>query len=227
MGTPVAPGNRGVMALGASLACLCRSGQGNPPVAFLLVHRPAADVLVRMNDGDFKIPVVTCRMSPSAKLREHLLWILLMAGLYRLIPISGLRSKIRHSIPWIDTVLGADLVGDVRGGDSFSDIYGLSRFISAFLPVLSVILLRGRIAHFPQTYGPFRSRTARRLAQFVLCRSSSLFARDPVSQSIAQELVGGSIEVGLSPDVAFSLHPVRPRGIETAPPLRVRCLGIW
>jgi polysaccharide pyruvyl transferase WcaK-like protein len=127
--------------------------------------------------------------------------------------------KIRSSIPWIDSVLAAELVGDVRGGDSFSDIYGLKRFAMAFLPVFSVILLRGSMVHFPQTYGPFRSKTARGLARYLLRHSSAAVARDPESQKIAQGLAGTKLRVGLSPDVAFALHPAKPVEIQTTPPL--------
>lgn len=114
MGTPVAPGNRGVMALGASIVSLCRGVQHNVPVAFLQVHKPADDILVRMADGDIMVPVVTCRMSPRARLRDNLICILLIVLVYRSVPVFGLRSRIRCSIPWIDAILSADVVGDVQ-----------------------------------------------------------------------------------------------------------------
>lgn len=219
MGTPVAPGNRGVMALGASLVELCLNAEPAATVRFLQVHKPADDVLIRTRRGDLRIPVVTCRMSPRARLRDHLLWILLMSAVYRLIPVRRVRDRIRRAVPWIEAVLGADLVGDVRGGDSFSDIYGLKRFILAVLPVLTVLILKGSIVHFPQTYGPFRSAAARVIARFLLRRSSAVMARDPESQRIAQQLIGGRLEVMLSPDVAFALFARLPDAIETNPPL--------
>ena len=188
MGTPVAPGNRGVMALGASIVSLCRGVQHNVPVAFLQVHKPADDILVRMADGDIMVPVVTCRMSPRARLRDNLICILLIVLVYRSVPVFGLRSRIRCSIPWIDAILSADVVGDVRGGDSFSDIYGLRGFVIGMLPILSVILLRGSIVHFPQTYGPFYTRTAYLIARLLLCCSSSAVARDRESRKLAQVL---------------------------------------
>lgn len=219
MGTPVAPGNRGVMALGASIVDLCLGAAPNATVKFLQVHKPADDVVVRTKRGDFSIPVVTCRMSPRAQLRDQLLWILVMSITYRLIPIKLVRDQIRQTIPWIDAVLSADLVGDVRGGDSFSDIYGLKRFCLAFLPVWTVLILKGSILHFPQTYGPFKSKSARMIARFLLRRSSAVIARDPESQRIAQELVGDHLKVKLSPDVAFALCPRRPDVMEVDPPL--------
>lgn len=217
MGTPVAPGNRGVMALGASLVDLCKSAAGDGfCVAFLQVHKPAEDVLVRTSRGDIKVPVITCRMSPKARLSEHLLWIFLMSLVHRVLPYNGLRSLIRRHVPWIKAVQEAALVGDVRGGDSFSDIYGLKRFVIASLPVFSVILVKGEIVHFPQTYGPFKSRITRSIARVLLRYSSSTIARDSLSRHFASTLAGGNIHVGLSPDVAFSLHPVTPASIETS-----------
>lgn len=226
MGTPVAPGNRGVMALGASIADLCRNGVGKYSVAFLQVHKPADDIIVRSGTGDFMVPVITCRMTPRAQLRDQMLWILLMAIIYRVLPIKALRSKIRQTIPWIDAILSARLVGDVRGGDSFSDIYGLKRFIMAFIPVYSVILLKGGVVHFPQTYGPFKTRIARIMAGYLLRRSSTAYARDSESRDIAQKLVGEKLPVGLSPDVAFALHPVLPEPLLTTPPFEGALPGV-
>jgi polysaccharide pyruvyl transferase WcaK-like protein len=55
--------------------------------------------------------------------------------------------------------------------------------------------------------------------RYILKRSSVIIARDKESQKVAQELVGPEQEVLLSPDVAFSLEPVRPERIELDPPL--------
>ena len=208
MGTPVAPGNRGVMALGASLVDLLTTGQPDNTAEFLQVHKPAADVLIRTADGARKVRVVTCRMSPRAPLRDHLIWILLNSLAYRFVPIGKFRDFIAGHSPWIAAVREADVVGDIRGGDSFSDIYGMKRFILAFLPVLTVILIRGNIVCFPQTYGPYSSWIARVIARWILRRSSVIIARDTRSQAVAQNLVGSSREVLLSPDVAFALEPV-------------------
>jgi colanic acid/amylovoran biosynthesis protein len=219
MGTPVASGNRGVMALGASIVDLCLGAAPDADVRYLQVHKPSGDVQIRTRHGIRVIPVATCRMSLRTALRDHLGWILIMAFVYRLVPLEKLRAAIRKHTPWIATVAAADLVGDVRGGDSFSDIYGLKRFCLAFLPVLSVLLIKGSIVHLPQTYGPFRTRTARCLARLLLRCSSVVIARDLESQRIAQELVGSRLEVQLSPDVAFTLHSEAPAELLTEPPL--------
>jgi polysaccharide pyruvyl transferase WcaK-like protein len=120
-------------------------------------------------------------------------------------------------------VAEADLVGDVRGGDSFSDIYGMRGFLLSFLMVWSVLLVRGSIVQFPQTYGPYKSPLARWLARYILKWSSVIIARDKQSQKVAQDLIGSGKKVLLSPDVAFSLEAVVPFSIKLDPPIPVNC----
>ena len=219
MGTPVASGNRGVLALGASIVNLCLNAAPNAEVGYLQVHKPMDDIRIKSNSGVRLVQLTSCRMSLRSALRDHLVWILFMAVLYRLLPSEKIRAAIRKKTPWIEKVHAADLVGDVRGGDSFSDIYGLKRFVLASLPVLSVILIKGSIVHLPQTYGPFKSRTSRAIARFLLRRSSLVIARDLESQRIAQALIGSRLEVQLSPDVAFSLFTEAPQTCLIEPPL--------
>jgi colanic acid/amylovoran biosynthesis protein len=218
MGTPVECGNRGVLALGASLVNLCSQASDGGEVVLLLGNRDNRPASFRVGGELRSIPVVNARMSPRSRLRDHLFWILLMSMLYRLLPVAGIRAAIARSTPWIKTAAEADFVGDIRGGDSFSDIYGMRRFLLNFLMVWTVVLVKGTIVQFPQTYGPYMNPLARWLARFLLTRSSVIIARDQQSQKLAQELVGPEKEVLLCPDVAFSLESIRPERLELDPP---------
>jgi polysaccharide pyruvyl transferase WcaK-like protein len=218
MGTPVECGNRGVLALGASLVNLCSQASDGGEVVLLLGNRDSRPASFRVGGELRSIPVVNARMSPRSRLRDHLFWILLMSMLYRLLPVAGIRAAIARSTPWIKTATEADFVGDIRGGDSFSDIYGMRRFLLNFLMVWTVVLIKGTMVQFPQTYGPYKSPMARWLARFLLTRSSVIIARDQQSQKLAQELVGPEKEVQLCPDVAFSLETVRPERLDMDPP---------
>ena len=219
MGTPVSSGNRGVLALGASLLNLCAEASGGGEVFLLLVNREARPVSFRVGGRDRLIPVENLRMSPVASPRKQVGVVVLLSLVYWAVPLSVVRLALRRFSPWIDSVAGADVVGDVRGGDSFSDIYGLKRFVLAFLPVWSVLLIKGTMVQFPQTYGPFKSPVARWLARFILRKSSVIIARDRRSQAAAQALVAPGREILLSPDVAFSLEVCRPDEVVTDPPL--------
>ena len=215
MGTPVSSGNRGVLALGSSLASLCLSHCGADKVTILVGNRKPATFRIRHQEQSINVEVVNFRLSPKSKPNEHLAWIVFASILYRTLPL--LRNWLEQNTPWIKAVAQMDFVGDVRGGDSFSDIYGLKRFLISFFPVWSVILVKGSIVHFPQTYGPYKSTISRRLAAFLLCRSSTIVARDTISQSIAQSLAHRDQQVHLSPDVAFSLTSIPPNSIESYP----------
>lgn len=218
MGTPVSSGNRGVLALGGSLANLCAEAGGGAEVFLLLLNREARPARFRVGGQWVDVPVVNARMSPWAAPRDQILVIVGLSLIYRVVPWPAVRRALRRFSPWIDAVAGADVVGDVRGGDSFSDIYGLKRFVLAFLPVCSVLLIRGSMVQFPQTYGPLASPLARWLARFILRRSSVVVARDTRSRAVAEALAGPGREVWLSPDVAFSLESVRPERVSTDPP---------
>lgn len=217
MGTSVTSGNRGVLALGVSLVNLCcESARGAEPVLLLShsQHRPVSFQV----DGKYRdIPIVPCRLSLRSSPQDHLIWIVGMSLLYRLIPIAKVRRMIADSTPWIGAVAGAEVVGDVRGGDSFSDIYGMGRFLLGFLMAWSVLLVRGDMVQFPQTYGPFKSALARWLARFLLIRSSVVIARDERSRRVAQDLLGKEYKVHLSPDVAFSLAVTHPKHVALEP----------
>jgi polysaccharide pyruvyl transferase WcaK-like protein len=219
MGTPVNCGNRGVMALGSSLVNLCAQASPAAELVLLLGNRDNQPAPFRVNGSQRLIPVVPCRLSPRSRLSDHLLWILVMSLLYRLVPFAGVRNAIARRTPWIKTVAESDVVGDIRGGDSFSDIYGLKGFLIGFLMVWTVLLVKGTMVQFPQTYGPYNSPLARWLARFLLKRSSVIIARDKTSQKVAQDLVGPEKQVLLSPDVAFSLEAVQPNQIDLDPPI--------
>ena len=219
MGTPTTSGNRGVLALGSSLVELCLTHGRHADVFLLLGNKQAAPVNFRVNRRWREVDVVNYRLSPKSRPTQHLAWIVLMAVLYRLIPIPAARRCIGRITPWIREIEQAVFVGDIRGGDSFSDIYGYQRFFLGFLAAWSVILVKGSLVQFPQTYGPYKHRLGRWMATYLLNRSSPIVARDKESQRVAQALVGRSKQVLLSPDVAFSLSVNRPEVIALSPPL--------
>ena len=217
MGTSVTSGNRGVLALGVSLVNLCCEAAQDAEVVLLLSHSEHRPISFKVDGEERAIPIVPCRLSPRSRPQDHLFWIVAMSLLYRLLPIASVRRLIADSTPWIRAVSLAEVVGDVRGGDSFSDIYGMGRFLLGFFMAWSVILVRGDMVQFPQTYGPFKKPLARWLARFLLIRSSAVIARDKRSQRVAQDLLGEHYEVLLSPDVAFSLAVAQPENILLEP----------
>jgi polysaccharide pyruvyl transferase WcaK-like protein len=117
--------------------------------------------------------------------------------------------------PGLKKVQEADVVLDISGGDSFTDIYGSRRFWDVSLPKLIALEQKVPLVLLPQTYGPFRSEKLRRVAQNIVQRAQCAWARDEDSFTSLKNLLGTAFDpnrhrVGV--DVAFGLEKRKPRG---------------
>jgi polysaccharide pyruvyl transferase WcaK-like protein len=226
MGASLATGNRGVSALGAALAGLVSDAAPRATVSLLVGNRDGESCKAVVRGKPTSVPVVNYRLFPGGALQHQLWWILLLALTYRLVPLTVSRRVIERRNAWIRTVKNAWLVGDIRGGDSFSDIYGAKRFLFGCLPTFSVLLIRREIVLFPQTYGPFKSTLGRGLARVILKRASKVLARDAESARYVAELTNGRCSADICPDVAFALESVRPEKVVLEPPLAEGTAGV-
>ena len=209
LGASLDVGNRGVLALGVSLADLFARLRPPSPINFhywnsiggkrRLAGEPPVDVHVH-----------NCRRSLTSAPAEHIGVILFLAFLYRL----GIRSPARQN-GWLRSLLDAEFIGDIRGGDSFSDIYGFRRFVEGCLPLLSAALLGCRYTLLPQTYGPFRLPLSRWLATLLLRQAATVLTRDRNCEEIVRRLSGRM--ASFCPDVAFTLQAMRPEHISFTP----------
>ena len=62
----------------------------------------------------------------------------------------------------------ADAVLDLSAGDSFTDLYGMRRLMTVTAPKESALRAGRPLVLLPQTYGPFASAEARRLAERIV-----------------------------------------------------------
>ena len=76
-----------------------------------------------------------------------------------------------------------DLVLDITGGDSFSDIYGVKLFFVNYFIKLAVLLSGAKYISAPQTYGPFKHRWIKTLANFYLSKAQDIYGRDELSEN--------------------------------------------
>lgn len=220
MGATVATNNLGVRALCSSLVGLFSELTPNTPIELLLAHNQSGATQIRIGPQTRQCRIHAFRMRPSIKaLRSNIILVFLSACAFRLTPVPAIRRWLATLVPFISIVRNARLVGDIRGGDSFSDIYGLFRYLIGSLLPVSAILSGVKIVQFPQTYGPYKTTTARLIARWILRRSEIVMARDKASLSAAREIVGSHPKLVLSPDVAFSLTPCTPPAITTHPAL--------
>ena len=137
------------------------------------------------------IRFVNIRFSKKLYLSNHIAKLLLLAVIANILrPVAGIRRKLLSVNPWLQQVFKADLVVSLAGGDSFSDIYGLTRLIYVSLPQILAIVLGRRLVLLPQTIGPFQYRFSKMIARFILNRAEIIYCRDRASVKSTRALLG-------------------------------------
>lgn len=112
-----------------------------------------------------------------------------------------------------------DLVIDIGGGDSFTDIYGLHR-IGTLIGSKALVWMSGTpYILAPQTVGPFDKVWSRPIARWAMNRARGVVTRDAISTEFAK---GMNLKTALiqATDVAMRL-PYTPAGGRKDGPLRV------
>ena len=109
----------------------------------------------------------------------------------------------------------ADVILDVSGGDSFTDLYGRKRFFSVIRPQADLLQRKKPLILLPQTYGPFEDPTLRQMAADVIRRATMCWARDERSFEVLRDLLGDHFDPEkhrCGVDMAFGLQPRKPGG---------------
>ena len=213
MGASLDSGNMGVSALAASLVKITLDILPNAKISLFIGNRSPQSQEITFSDRKIKVNIINFRLSPKAKLNEHLLWIFLLAILQRIMPFKYIQKKIIQSNRWLSNLDACDFIGEICGGDSFSDIYNIRRFIFTILPDIIVLLMRKELILLPQTYGPYKSYLARRIARFLIKRTKYIYARDKEGLSVVQKLMNRPdpmSKLSFCPDVAFLLDSIIP-----------------
>lgn len=105
---------------------------------------------------------------------------------------------------------------DISGGDSFTDLYGASRFDAGVRRKLLANRVGIPLILLPQTYGPFRAERSRRIARRIVRAAAACWARDARSFEVLKDLLGDAFDPDRHKqgvDVAFGLRAMRPAGM--------------
>jgi polysaccharide pyruvyl transferase WcaK-like protein len=143
-----------------------------------------------------------------------------------------MRKKIIDSNLFLKTMNNADFIGDIRGGDSFSDIYGLTILAIGSMPAVVALLLGKKLVLLPQTYGPYSTTLGKYIARYILKRAHRIISRDRAGILFLNDLMKKDRikEIIFCPDVAFMLDPIKPEQTCINPPLpsakRVPLIGL-
>lgn len=122
------------------------------------------------------------------------------------------RHLPRPGGPLGNAIKRADIVFDIGGGDSFTDIYGPKRFGTIWLTKWRSVLAGKPLILSPQTVGPFESTWARTMARYIMNRAQLVVTRDAPSTAFLNEL-GVTADMMEVTDVAMGLpyDPPKPR----------------
>ena len=123
----------------------------------------------------------------------------------QIIKISSIRKKSER-IKLYKSLKRTDVCWDFTEGDSFTDLYGLKRFVYlTFIKSYSIFYGKKFILG-PQTYGPFNSLFSRIWAGWILKNSYSIFSRDELSVELIMKL--SRRKAIITTDIAMALKPI-------------------
>ena len=122
--------------------------------------------------------------------------------------IENLHFRTRHipgpSGPLAAGLNRADLVVDIGGGDSFTDIYGLKRFLTIWGTKIHALRKNKPLILSPQTVGPFEKGYSRFLAKSAMNRCKLVVSRDAPTTEFLNTM-GVSAPILEATDVAMRL----------------------
>jgi len=221
MGASLDTNNRGVLALASSLVKLVKRVSPNVNISFFEGNPDRSKRIIGPAGNEISVEIINYRLSPRARVGENLLFLLLLAFVARLAPSRSCGKKLIHSNDRLRELDDCDFVGNINGGDSFSDIYGLGRLVLGLIPTAIIILLGKKLVLLPQTYGPYNSPFASIIARRVIIKSSTVLCRDRESMKLIKDQLGVHMndrQIAFCPDVAFTLPSVFPSKLEIFPP---------
>ena len=217
LGASFDTGNMGVSALAESSIKLILKRWPAAQVTLIgSTYEPQRHHLVLMGKP-LCVETLPVRFSKNVLSPYHFFRFAFYGLLAKLMPRSWFKKYVARRNPYFETLYEADVVLDITGGDSFSDIYGMKRFLLGFLKKWLMIFLDKKFILLPQTYGPFKGKLTRMLARHVMKRANMVYSRDRVGVEYATNLLNSHKENGkvrFAPDVAFVLDPREPQSLD-------------
>ncbi|SNB52794.1 Polysaccharide pyruvyl transferase family protein WcaK [Rhodoblastus acidophilus] len=119
-------------------------------------------------------------------------------------PEPSLKQILQGQSRFLSVLRSCDLAIDIGEGDSFTDIYGLRRFITLTGSKVASLFFGHPLILAPQTIGPFDNRLRRWIAARVLDRAAAVYTRDRLSTEFVASL-GATGPRDEFIDVAFRL----------------------
>ena len=224
LGASFHTGNMGVSALAeSSIKCILNRWPNAQIILLGSGYVPGQHLLFLMGK-EISVKTLPIRFSKNIFLPYHILWFAFYGLLARVLPRSRFKDTLVKRNPYFRMFFEADLVANITGGDSFSDIYGFRRFFLGFLSKWLAIFLGKKLVLLPQTYGPFRRPLTKVMARYILKHASLVYSRDRAGVEYVNKLLNDSEngKVRFAPDVAFVLDSRKPKQLDIEPSADIR-----
>jgi polysaccharide pyruvyl transferase WcaK-like protein len=191
VGATFATNNLGVNALtDGAIRCVLHDNPG-ARIWVLDYGRAATVYEYRRDDGRVGIPVEPMRFSKRLFLPNNIVVLLVLALAAHITRKTPFRRWFLRRSPILARLERTGFVAALSGGDSFSDIYGMWRFLYVSLPQVMVALSGVPLVLLPQTIGPFAHRPWRMVATWIVRKATVVYARDHAGVRYCDELVAG------------------------------------
>ena len=216
LGASFDTGNMGVAALAESSIKVILNRWPDAEVISLGSGREPGEHQLKINDRELRIKTVPIRFCKNIFLPNHFLVLCLYALLFKVFRWKKFKRFWARRNASLNCMAQMDMVADITGGDSFSDIYGMRRFTLGFLRKWLILLFKKDLIMLPQTYGPFKRRLSRAMARYILRRASTIYSRDRAGVGDVKKLLNNAEngKVRFAPDVGFILDARRPEKID-------------
>ena len=217
LGASFGTNNMGVNALTAGT--LKAFYERYPDGEMFLLDYGKKEITYKFQIGKRVVPVqlVNMRFSKRVCLKNNIAFLIMVAMLAWILPSRKMRNKVISENYYLRKISEADVIASIAGGDSFSDIYGIGRFIYVSLPQLLALILGKKLVLLPQTIGPFKSVIAKTIARIILQRATVIFSRDRAGIGETRDLLGSRNtdgKVRFCYDVGVVVDPVMPDGMD-------------
>jgi polysaccharide pyruvyl transferase WcaK-like protein len=217
LGASFDTGNMGVSAIAESaIKCILHRWPG-AEITVLDSDGAPDERWLRIGDKDLRIRELPIRFCKNIFLDNHFLVLSFYALLFKVFRWEKFKRFCTRRNASLRCITQMDMVADITGGDSFSDIYGMRRFILGFLRKWLVLMFNKDLVMLPQTYGPFKRTASKAMAKYILRKSKAIYSRDKNSADYGKMVLRNQNSHGkvrFCPDVGFILDARRPEKID-------------
>jgi polysaccharide pyruvyl transferase WcaK-like protein len=223
LGASLNSNNLGVRALASGTIKAIKASYPNAKIyIFDYAYQPSNSKLF-ISGKNIDVKLINIRYSKKIYLSNNIAKLNILALLINIVRFNWFRNYIYRNNSYMRLISEANFIVSISGGDSFSDIYGVNRFLYVAFPQLLCILMKKNIFQIPQTFGPFTRSYVKYVARFILRQSKYVYSRDYQGVEIIKDLIKSQKKdqiIGFCYDFGFVLDPNPPDGLNIEGDLR-------